>query len=213
MSRAREGLVRSIQVRLARHAKEIGVDPNLVLTRFAIERFLYRLSLSPHAERFVLKGGLLLLAWLGESLRPTRDADVLGLGDLSAPELTRVFAEICTTAVETDAMIYHLDTIQVSEIRQDDAYGGKRVTIRASLGSARPLRNGWSIRVCSGSRRPGCAAIRPRSSWPRRCTRSRRSGLATAGCGLLRRACTGGRASLDNSAGAKPRSRHRCRLP
>lgn len=137
MSGEREGLVRSIQVRLARHAKEIGVDPNLVLTRFAIERFLYRLSLSPHAERFVLKGGLLLLAWLGESLRPTRDADVLGFGDLSEPELTRVFADICTTAVEADAMIYHLDSIQVSAIRPDDAYGGKRVTVRASLGPAR----------------------------------------------------------------------------
>jgi hypothetical protein len=56
-----------VQVRLARHAKEIGVDPNLVLTRYGIERFLYRLSQSPHVERFVLKGALLLLAWLGWS--------------------------------------------------------------------------------------------------------------------------------------------------
>lgn len=78
MSVERGGLAQSVQVRLARYAKEIGVDPNLVLTRYGVERFLYRLSRSPHAEKFVLKGALLLLVWLGETLRPTRDADLLG---------------------------------------------------------------------------------------------------------------------------------------
>ena len=62
MSNPNEGLARSVQVRLAAHAKAIGVDPNLVLTRYGVERFLYRLSRSPHAERFVLKGALLLMA-------------------------------------------------------------------------------------------------------------------------------------------------------
>ena len=76
MSSQHEALVRSVHARLVLHAKQIHVDPNLVLTRFAVERFLYRLSRSPHADRFVLKGALLLLAWLGETLRPTRDADL-----------------------------------------------------------------------------------------------------------------------------------------
>jgi hypothetical protein len=61
MSGVTEGLARSVQTRLASHARAIGVDPNLVLTRFATERLLYRLSVSPHAERFVLKGALVLL--------------------------------------------------------------------------------------------------------------------------------------------------------
>ena len=90
MSKPNEGLARSVQVRLAVHAKSIGVDPNLVLTRYAVERFLYRPSRSPHVERFVLKGALLLLAWLGETLRPTRDADLLGLGDLSDADLVGI---------------------------------------------------------------------------------------------------------------------------
>lgn len=137
MSEKREGLVRSVQVRLARHAREIGVDPNLVLTRFAVERFLYRLSRSPHADRFILKGALLLLVWLGESIRPTRDADLLGSGDLSEESLTRIFAEVCGTSVEPDAMTYDPETIRVAEIRPEDAYGGKRVTLRAQLGPAR----------------------------------------------------------------------------
>jgi predicted nucleotidyltransferase component of viral defense system len=69
------GLVQSVQTRLVGHAKKLGVDPNLVLARYATERLLYRLSRSRHADRFVLKGALLLLVWLGETIRPTRDGD------------------------------------------------------------------------------------------------------------------------------------------
>lgn len=137
MSREREGLVRSLQVRLARHAKEIGVDPNHVLTRFAVERFLYRLSRSPHADRFVLKGALLLLVWLGEAFRPTRDADLLGFGELSGDSLARIFRDVCAVPVDPDGMTYDADTIRVADIRPEDAYGGKRLTLRAHLGSAR----------------------------------------------------------------------------
>jgi len=61
------GLAQSVQTRLVRHAKMLGVDPNLVLARYATERLLYRLSRSRHADRFVLKGALLLLVWLGEN--------------------------------------------------------------------------------------------------------------------------------------------------
>jgi hypothetical protein len=71
------GLPVSVQVRLVRHAHELKIDPNLVLARYAAERLLYRLSHSRYADRFVLKGALMLLVWLGESIRSTRDADPL----------------------------------------------------------------------------------------------------------------------------------------
>jgi hypothetical protein len=134
---AREGLARSVQVRLARHAKAIGVDPNLVLTRYAVERFLYRLSCSAHADRFVLKGALLLLVWLGETLRPTRDADLLGFGDLSDDALGAIFRDVCGVEVEPDAAEFLPDTLSVAPIREEDAYGGRRVTLRARVGAAR----------------------------------------------------------------------------
>ena len=137
MTGARDGLARSLQVRLARHAKAIGVYPNLVLTRYAVERFLYRLSRSPHAERFVLKGALLLLVWLGEALRPTRDADLLGFGDLSEAALTGVFREVCGVPVDADGMMYLGDTVRVEPIRADDDYGGQRVTLQVEMGAAR----------------------------------------------------------------------------
>lgn len=137
MSSARDGLARSVQVRLARHAKAIGVDPNLVLTRYAVERFLYRLSRSPHADKFVLKGALLLLVWLDETIRPTRDADVLGFGDLSDEALLRIFRDVCEVEVEPDAMRYPPETARIEQIRPEDAYGGRRVTLQAELGAAR----------------------------------------------------------------------------
>lgn len=137
MSAGHDGLVRSVQTRLARRAREIAVDPNLVLTRYAVERFLYRLSLSPHASRFVLKGALLLLAWLGETLRPTRDADLLGLGELSDDTLRRIFAEVCAVPAEPDAVAFLPETIAVEAIREHDVYGGRRITLQARIGPAR----------------------------------------------------------------------------
>jgi hypothetical protein len=133
----RGGLAQSVQVRLARHARTIGVDPNLVLTRYAVERFLYRLSRSPHADRFVLKGALLLLVWLGETLRPTRDADLLGFGDLSDDALRQIARDVCGVEVEPDAVSFLADTVDVQPIREEDAYGGRRVTLEARLGPAR----------------------------------------------------------------------------
>ncbi|MDQ3525851.1 MAG: nucleotidyl transferase AbiEii/AbiGii toxin family protein [Chloroflexota bacterium] len=130
-------LVQSVQARLLTHARAIGSDPNLVLTRYAVERFLYRLSRSPDAERFVLKGALLILAWLGDGLRPTRDADLLGFGELDDEALTGLFAAICSVDVQADGMQYLADSVRVAPIRAADAYGGQRVTLMAMLGPAR----------------------------------------------------------------------------
>jgi len=131
------GLSQSVHTRLVQHAQALGVDVNLVLTRFATERLLYRLSRSPHAERFVLKGALLMLVWLGETIRPTRDADLLGFGDLSDEALANIFRDVCAVQVEPDGTVYLDNSIMVADIRPEDAYGGKRVTLRAQLGSAR----------------------------------------------------------------------------
>lgn len=130
-------LARSVHVRLIRHAKALNVDPNFVLARYAMERLLYRLSRSPYADRFVLKGGLLLFVWLGETIRPTRDVDLLGFGELSADALTTLFAEVCEVDVEPDGLTFDADSIRVGAIRTENPYGGQRATLRARLGPAR----------------------------------------------------------------------------
>ena len=137
MSRAPTGLAHSVQVRLVRHAEEIGVDPNLVLTRYATERLLYRLSISRHAGRFILKGALLMLAWLGETLRPTRDADLLGLGEMTDESIVTIFREVCAIAAEPDGLSFDPAAVRVAPIRPGDVYGGQRVDLLARLGPAR----------------------------------------------------------------------------
>lgn len=131
------GVAQSIHVRLVRHAHELGLDPNQILSRYAAERFLYRLSRSPHAERFVLKGALLILAWLGETTRPTQDADLLGYGDISPEALAAVFREILALEVEPDGLTFDAASLEVEPIRAGDQYGGQRATIRALLGATR----------------------------------------------------------------------------
>lgn len=131
------GLAQSVQMRLVLHAKRLGIDPNVVLVRYACERLLYRLSRSRHGERFVLKGALLLLVWLDETIRPTRDADLLGLGEADAESLRTVFGELCALPVEPDGLEFDPASLRVGPIRTEDVYGGQRVEVRARLGRAR----------------------------------------------------------------------------
>jgi hypothetical protein len=98
------GLAASIQARLVLHAHALKIEPNLVLARYAAERLLYRLSRSPYADRFVLKGALMLLVWLGEAIRPTRDADLLGFGNINPESLREIFTELCVMRVEPDGL-------------------------------------------------------------------------------------------------------------
>lgn len=137
MSARTTGLAQSVQTRLVRHAKTAGMDPNLVFARYAVERFLYRLSRSAHAQQFVLKGALLMLVWLEETIRPTRDADLLGFGDLSEEPLSKVFRDVCAVEMEPDGMHYLPSSVRVTPIRPEDAYGGMRVTLQSRLGAAR----------------------------------------------------------------------------
>jgi len=111
-------------------------DFNLTLIRYACERLLYRLSRSPHARSFMLKGATLFVVWEGEPHRPTRDVDLLGFGEDSAERLRGVFENVCRQDVEDDGMVFDADTIAVSDILEGQTYQGKRVLVSAMLGTA-----------------------------------------------------------------------------
>jgi predicted nucleotidyltransferase component of viral defense system len=134
---AASALAQSVQTRLVRAARDLGVDPNLFFSRYAAERLLHRLAQSPHAARFVLKGAMMLIVWLGDIIRPTRDVDLLGFGDLSDEVVLDIFKEIATTDVEPDGVVFDSASITVARIREEDAYGGRRVMLSGHLGSAR----------------------------------------------------------------------------
>lgn len=126
----------SIRARLLAAAKERGQDFNLVLDRYAVERFLYRLSISDDRGRFWLKGALLFNLWFDEPLRPTRDADFLGIGSPDPDALAATFRAICRIEAD-DGIRFDPRSVRVSEIREGSHYHGLRVKLIASLAKAR----------------------------------------------------------------------------
>lgn len=108
----------SVLDRLRKMAREKNEDFNRILTRFVLERFLFRLSSSPHADQFVVKGAMLFVAWMpGEmTQRPTRDLDLLGHGSPSEERLERVFQEVCAVAVADDGVFFDPVTVKTTSI-------------------------------------------------------------------------------------------------
>ena len=93
----------SVLQRLKNRAGEMGADYNLVLQRYAAERFLYRLGVSPEVDRFTLKGATLFLVWAGREFRATRDVDLLGPGDGDHDVIRASVTAICTIPDPRDA--------------------------------------------------------------------------------------------------------------
>jgi len=128
----------SVKQRLINIARARDVPVNEVLQFYAMERFLYRLGNSPHRDRFLLKGALLLQAWRLAESRTTRDIDLLGKTGNSLDNVARMIAEVCALDyAHEDGMVYDADTIQAVRIKEDAEYEGVRVVFNAHLGSAR----------------------------------------------------------------------------
>jgi hypothetical protein len=96
-------------------------------------RFLYRLSISPHNERFILKGASLFLVWKGQNYRVTRDADLLGFGNADIKQLANVFLDICRVEFQGEGMMYLPGSLSAEEIREDQAYDGVRITFGKTM--------------------------------------------------------------------------------
>ena len=126
----------SIHDRLLNRARERGEDYNFLLNRYAVERFLYRLSQSPYQGHFVLKGATLFAVWSDQPYRSTLDVDLAGFGDSDPGALTAIFREIADGAVEDDGLIFRADEIRITSIMDNSEYGGVRVQLPVRLGSA-----------------------------------------------------------------------------
>jgi predicted nucleotidyltransferase component of viral defense system len=127
----------SILGRLRNVAAESGAEFQVILSRYVLERLLYRLSISPYRERFILKGALLFPLWLTDAFRPTRDLDLLGSGDPRPDELARVFREVMSIERPEDGVVFDVDRLQAEAIRDADEYDGVRVRTEAHIGNAR----------------------------------------------------------------------------
>ncbi|MBN1471303.1 MAG: nucleotidyl transferase AbiEii/AbiGii toxin family protein [Syntrophaceae bacterium] len=132
-----KNIAASVHQRLLNKARESSRPFNEILQHFAIERFIYRLSKSPHADRFILKGALMFSAWTGSMSRPTMDIDLLGNIENSTDLIVAVFKDACETEVEKDGIVFNKDTVTATRITEDADYKGVRVLLRGNLSSIR----------------------------------------------------------------------------
>jgi hypothetical protein len=130
-------IVASVHQRLLNHARQSNRPFNEVLQYFAIERFLYRLSVSRHAGTFVLKGALMLPIWSAPLSRPTMDIDLLGRTSNDVDGVVEIVRDVCGTGVDPDGLTFDASSIVGERIAEQAEYEGVRVRFRATLGNAR----------------------------------------------------------------------------
>jgi len=127
----------SVRQRLLNYAKANERPFAEVLQYYAMERFLYRLSVSSHVDTFTLKGALLLTAWQAPISRPTMDIDLLGRTDNAVDTIVTVMREISQTAVADDGIVFDPGSFAGETIREDADYVGVRIEFIGRVDSAR----------------------------------------------------------------------------
>jgi len=127
----------SVRQRLLNYAKANGRPFAEVLQYYAMERFLYRLSMSPHVEAFTLKGALLLTAWQAPISRPTMDIDLLGRTDNAVEAIVALMREVSQAEVTDDGLVFDPSSFAGEVIREDADYAGVRTTFVGRVDSAR----------------------------------------------------------------------------
>jgi predicted nucleotidyltransferase component of viral defense system len=137
MSTERKNLPASIHQRLLNKAHESGRAFNELLQYYAIERLLYRLSISEYSELFTLKGALMFNAWGLTNVRPTRDIDLLGHTQNTVDAVLKIFQDLSKLEAEPDGLEFDPVHIQSERIKEDADYEGIRITMTARLGKTR----------------------------------------------------------------------------
>ena len=170
---APKNLPASVKARLLNLAETRRETFNDLLARYGVERLLYRLGQSRHADRFLLKGAMLFVLWDDKMPRPTKDVDFLGYGRMEVDAVVAAFREIVATPVPADGLEFDAGSATGEEIREGQAYGGIRVKLEARLGtgrvrlqvdvgsgdSLRPVRKKPTFLPCWIFRRPACVYI------------------------------------------------------
>lgn len=134
-------VAQSVRDRRLNRMRETGEEYQVLLTRFALERLLYRLTQLPEGEGFVLKGAFTFLVWERTLGRQTRDldllgSDLLGSGPPQAERLREIFLCACRADVPTDGTEFDEESLQIGPIREEAEYDGLRAKLSAYIGSA-----------------------------------------------------------------------------
>jgi Nucleotidyl transferase AbiEii toxin, Type IV TA system len=136
MSETPKNMAVSARARLTNRARERKENAQLLMTRYVIERLLWRLSVSDYRKLFVLKGAMLFSLWTPTPYRATGDLDLLGFGNNDPDQVAGLFREIMAIAAD-DGIAFQPDTIVAAAARAEDEYAGVRLDFLAELAGAR----------------------------------------------------------------------------
>lgn len=136
MSKPVTHIAASVRQRLSNLAREREQPFQLMLIRYALERVLYRVSVSRYRDRFILKGAMLVTTWIDAPYRATRDLDLLAFGDQDTAAMSDVFVDILSI-IQDDGLVFPPETIVVEVMREDAEYSGLRVKALALLDRTR----------------------------------------------------------------------------
>jgi len=126
----------SVKQRLLNLSRETDVDFTVILTKFMLERLLYRISVSRFRDFFVLKGAMLFWVWRRSMHRTTRDVDFLDLESITLERLNLEFRELCALNIKNDGVRFLPESVRASEIRGHDTFKGVRINLTGMLGKA-----------------------------------------------------------------------------
>ena len=141
MEKTKKNLEESIYSRLKNVARQRKRPVQEVLKYYAMERFLYRLSMSLHQNTFYLKGGLMLMVWDPMSHRATLDIDLLAKTSNSVANLQKIINEVCAIEVIPDGLKFASETLRLSEAQLEAEYHGINAAFSAQLFTAKlPMR-------------------------------------------------------------------------
>ncbi|MGI6445403.1 MAG: nucleotidyl transferase AbiEii/AbiGii toxin family protein [Candidatus Ozemobacteraceae bacterium] len=127
----------SVRQRILNRSKADRRSFSELLQYYAMERFLYRLSISDHAHHYILKGALMLRVWNASDFRSTMDIDLLGKTGNEEENITAQIRNILAVEIEPDGLTFDSNSIQTERITEDAHYRGIRVRFRAVLGTSR----------------------------------------------------------------------------
>lgn len=127
---------KSVSARLLNIAKARKEDFNQILNDYAMERLLYRLSISEYKDHFIVKGAKLFQLWANTPHRATHDLDLLSFGSSEIDHVVTVFHKILSIEYKDDGLIFLVDGIKGERIKADQKYQGVRIILKALLDSA-----------------------------------------------------------------------------
>ncbi len=133
MAREISNLAASVHQKLLNKATETSRPFNELLQYFAMERFIYRLSKTRHASKFILKGALMFSVWGAPASRPTKDIDLLGKTSNNIRAIEKIMQDACRVKVEPDGMTFDQEGVVGEPIAEDADYEGVRVTLKGTL--------------------------------------------------------------------------------